>query len=159
MHAQRHTDVHYCVHDPSTYWRSTHNSLDGQLALLGLALGLGQWLEKKKIDWLGEASVALLLGLAMGILARIFTLSHTYVAWMGFQVTHTATADSRSSILPSLFCQSFITCLSGYIQSNSVMKTPSRQTTLPVTMQSEFFFLALLPPIMFEAGFSLQVKP
>jgi hypothetical protein len=28
-----------------------------------------------------------------------------------------------------------------------------------ITMQSEFFFLALLPPIMFEAGFSLQVKP
>jgi len=26
-------------------------------------------------------------------------------------------------------------------------------------LQSEFFFLALLPPIMFEAGFSLQVKP
>ena len=25
--------------------------------------------------------------------------------------------------------------------------------------QTEFFFLALLPPIMFEAGFSLQVKP
>lgn len=26
-------------------------------------------------------------------------------------------------------------------------------------LQSEFFFLGLLPPIMFEAGFSLQVKP
>ena len=26
-------------------------------------------------------------------------------------------------------------------------------------LQTEFFFLALLPPIMFEAGFSLQVKP
>jgi len=28
-----------------------------------------------------------------------------------------------------------------------------------VPPQTEFFFLALLPPIMFEAGFSLQVKP
>lgn len=26
-------------------------------------------------------------------------------------------------------------------------------------LQTEFFFIALLPPIMFEAGFSLQVKP
>ena len=25
--------------------------------------------------------------------------------------------------------------------------------------QTDFFFIALLPPIMFEAGFSLQVKP
>lgn len=61
-----------------------------QLVLLALALGLGQWLEKKKVDWLGEASVALLLGLAMGILARIFTFSQTYVAWMGFQVSKRA---------------------------------------------------------------------
>lgn len=58
-----------------------------QLFLLALALGLGQWLEKKKVDWLGEASVALLLGVAMGILSRIFTFSKTYVAWMGFQVS------------------------------------------------------------------------
>jgi hypothetical protein len=67
-----------------------------QLILLGLALGLGQWLEKKKIDWLGDASVALLLGLAMGILARVFTLSHTYVAWMGFQVTQVTIAVACS---------------------------------------------------------------
>ena len=66
-----------------------------QLVLLGLALGLGQWLEKKKVDWLGEASVALLLGLAMGILARVFTLSHTYVAWMGFQVSEVAIAAAQ----------------------------------------------------------------
>ena len=26
-------------------------------------------------------------------------------------------------------------------------------------LQTDFFFIALLPPIMFEAGFSLQVKP
>lgn len=63
-----------------------------QLVLLGLALSLGQWLEKKKVDWLGDASVALLLGLAMGILARIFTFSQTYVAWMGFQVRESSVA-------------------------------------------------------------------
>ncbi len=60
-----------------------------QMILLGVALGLGQWLEKKKIDWLGEAGVALLLGIAMGILSRVFTFSKTYVAWMGFQVNWT----------------------------------------------------------------------
>jgi hypothetical protein len=136
--------------------RSNHVSLDVQLVLLGLALGLGQWLEKKKIDWLGEASVALLLGLAMGILARVFTLSHTYVAWMGFQVKHTITADRRSSIPPLLVLPSFIPCLAPY---NSSHRRRLNKSNVAVTMQSEFFFLALLPPIMFEAGFSLQVKP
>lgn len=63
-----------------------NEKLDLQLILLAVALGIGQWLEKKKVDWLGEAGIALLLGIAMGILSRVFTFSKTYVAWMGFQV-------------------------------------------------------------------------
>lgn len=96
---RRHADAFAAVHAPhKTCAEDAHGALrsvltadihvaHSQLILLGLALGLGQWLEKKKVDWLGEASVALVLGLAMGILARVFTLSHTYVAWMGFQVS------------------------------------------------------------------------
>ena len=57
-----------------------------QLVILGAALGLGQWLEKKKVSWLGDAGVALLLGVLVGILSRVFTFSKTYISWMGFQV-------------------------------------------------------------------------
>lgn len=57
-----------------------------QLVILGASLGLGQWLEKRKVDWLGDAGVALLLGIVVGVLARVFTFSKTYMSWMGFQV-------------------------------------------------------------------------
>ena len=54
--------------------------------LLAVALAVGQWLEKRKVAWLGEASVALIIGILMGLLSRVFTFSATYVSWMSFQV-------------------------------------------------------------------------
>ncbi len=51
-----------------------------------MALAIGQWLEKRKVAWLGEASVALIIGILMGLLSRVFTFSATYVSWMSFQV-------------------------------------------------------------------------
>lgn len=30
---------------------------------------------------------------------------------------------------------------------------------LPVLLQSDFFFFALLPPIMFDAGYTMEIKP
>ena len=58
-----------------------------QCVLLAVALAIGQWLEKRKVAWLGEASVALLIGILMGLLSRVFTFSATYVSWMSFQVS------------------------------------------------------------------------
>ena len=54
--------------------------------LLAVALAIGQWLEKRKVAWLGEASVALLIGILMGMLSRVYSFSATYVSWMSFQV-------------------------------------------------------------------------
>ncbi len=77
-----------------------------QLVILGAALGMGQWLEKKKVNWLGDAGVALLLGVLVGILSRIFTFSKTYISWMGFQVPPPipaplpTSADPTMSLLP-----------------------------------------------------------
>ena len=59
-----------------------------QFILLAIALAAGQWLEKRRVAWLGEAGVALLLGIVMGMLSRAFTFSATYVSWMSFQVGH-----------------------------------------------------------------------
>ena len=58
-----------------------------QCVLLAVALAVGQWLDKRKVAWLGEAGVALLLGILMGMLSRAFTFSSTYVSWMSFQVS------------------------------------------------------------------------
>ena len=57
-----------------------------QCILLAIALAVGRWLEKRKVAWLGEAGVALMLGILMGMLSRAFTFSATYVSWMRFQV-------------------------------------------------------------------------
>ena len=64
----------------------THAWSCRQCVLLAVALAIGQWLEKRKVAWLGEASVALLIGILMGLLSRVFTFSATYVSWMSFQV-------------------------------------------------------------------------
>ena len=75
------------VRNPQTACSRVRSSLLTQIILLAVALGIGQWLEKRKVDWLGDAGVALLLGIGMGTLSRLFTFSATYVAWMGFQVS------------------------------------------------------------------------
>ena len=60
--------------------------LSAQLVLLGLSLVLGQMLEKRRVQWLSEAGVALLLGVSMGVLSRVFSISKTYMDWLSFSV-------------------------------------------------------------------------
>ena len=60
--------------------------LPAQLVLLGLSLVLGQMLEKRRVQWLSEAGVALLLGVFMGVLSRVFSVSKTYMDWLSFSV-------------------------------------------------------------------------
>jgi hypothetical protein len=138
-----------------------------QIVLLALSLGLGQWLEKKHIDWMSEAGVALLLGVLMGVLSRIFTFSKTYVDWMSFSVSPLLLASPKffreprhsSCVIPSIMSPS---ChLAGFLIESNSSSFPLRRHTFCLcgAMQTKFFFIALLPPIMFEAGFSLQVKP
>mmetsp|Transcript_5583 Transcript_5583/g.14202 ORF Transcript_5583/g.14202 Transcript_5583/m.14202 type:complete len:698 (-) Transcript_5583:324-2417(-) len=80
-----------------------------QLLLLFTTLCIGHFLEKKRVMWIGEAAVALLLGMFVGVIVRYAYTDKKYDEVMSFQ--------------------------------------------------NDFFFLVLLPPIIFEAGFSLNVEP
>jgi hypothetical protein len=72
--------------------------------LLAATLMIGHALSRARFTWIGEAGVALLLGVAVGglLLSPLFDTHGTYSTYMGFS--------------------------------------------------KQFFFLAILPPIIFEAG-------
>lgn len=57
-----------------------------QMVLLGLALKIGQLLEWKKVWWMSEAAVALILGILMGWLAKSTGKDETFREWLSFKV-------------------------------------------------------------------------
>lgn len=75
-----------------------------QAVLLAATLMIGHALSRARVTWIGEAGVALLLGVAVGglLLSPLFDTHGTFSTYMGFS--------------------------------------------------KQFFFLAILPPIIFEAG-------
>lgn len=58
-----------------------------QLCLLGIALVAGRVAEKLHITWLGEASVALLLGMLVSLLLRAVGVGDEFTAKITFKVS------------------------------------------------------------------------
>lgn len=57
-----------------------------QAVLLGLAMMLGQVLERNKIDWMSEAGGALLMGIVVGLILNVSNISTAYEDVFRFNV-------------------------------------------------------------------------
>jgi hypothetical protein len=57
-----------------------------QVSLLAAAIVLGQWLKRRKVEWFGEAAGAICLGIAMGLLLRLYGVGPHFKDIMAFKV-------------------------------------------------------------------------
>jgi hypothetical protein len=58
-----------------------------QMSLLGLALAVGQVLERNKINWMSEAGGALIVGILLGLIVTLASnLNYNYYSFFKFNV-------------------------------------------------------------------------
>lgn len=114
------------------------------MLLLGVALVVGQILEKNRIDWMSEAGGALIIGVVLGLTVNLATNMIDYENLFKFNVRTRPPSPTRQSAQTSGL-------------PDIIYALIRMQTT--VCVQTDFFFIFLLPPIIFDAAFNLEVAP
>ena len=71
------------------------------MLLLGVALVVGQMLEKNRIDWMSEAGGALIIGVVLGLTVNLVNnINPEFENMFKFNVRTPTSAGLRSTLLP-----------------------------------------------------------
>lgn len=114
------------------------------MLLLGVALIVGQILERNRVEWMSEAGASLIIGILLGLGVTLAgNLDYQFSELFKFNVCFQSEMllTGADALMFGVFCMLFSVSLNCSL------------------MQTNFFFIFLLPPIIFDAGFNLDVGP
>jgi len=111
-----------------------------QTILLGVAVTIGQTVHRYCVTWLSEAGTSLLVGVGVGLILNILPLPIEFEGVFSF------------SVRPGVVTQ-------GFVLQRACLRSARSQASHTLSLaQTEFFFIALLPPIIFDAAFNLKTR-